>query len=215
MIYQLGMSIHIPGKRADYYEIATKELLPLWARLGMKEVFSFYTYTGNMNGVYTMFAFDDLAALQKSRDVQQKDKALQSINARLNALRVSSTTTLLESNPWSQLENWKQGEKNAIYQFGRVVLIPGKMAEWAAGSKDSAAIYANVGMKWVGSWHGYTGNMNEMYNLFAYKDLAEFEKLRMARLQNPAVQKLSAGHTPLMISQEIVLLEPNPWSPMK
>jgi hypothetical protein len=102
-----------------------------------------------------------------------------------------------------------------IYGLGKIVLVPGKMAEWAEISKESPSVYTKLGMKWVASWHGYTGNMNEIYNLFAYNDLAEFQKIMTARRQNPENQKLSAKQSPLIVSQVVTLIEPNPWSPMK
>jgi hypothetical protein len=89
---------------AEYFDIATKELMPLYPKLGMKLAGSFRPYTGNMNEIYTMYAFDDLAALQKAREAEQKNKDYQIVTAKLNALRVSQTRTVLEPNAWSPMK---------------------------------------------------------------------------------------------------------------
>jgi hypothetical protein len=51
-----------------------------------------------------MYAFDDLAAFQKAREAQQKNKDYQIVAAKLSALRVSQTLTVLEPNAWSPMK---------------------------------------------------------------------------------------------------------------
>ena len=104
MIYLLSKGEIIPGKMAELYEIVNKELVPLYPKLGLKLMGSFHAYTGNMNEVYAMYAFDEFAAYQKSREAQQKDKDFQRVIAKLNAVRVSETSTILEPNPWSPMK---------------------------------------------------------------------------------------------------------------
>jgi hypothetical protein len=211
MIYGLTRVVVKPGKMAEFGEILSKEVLSFNSQIGLKMVGSWHGYTGDMNGLYHLFVYNDLAEQQKARKAGQQHKDYQAGVAKLNALRVSQTNTLLEPNPWLPSLNWKQDERYSIYAFGQIVLIPGKMAEWTELSKGDVDYYAKIGNRWVGSWHGYTGNMNEIYNLFAYKDLAEMQKLRAITAQNPTSDK----HGPLMVSRQITLIEPNPWSPMK
>lgn len=104
MIYQLVNSVLVPGKMAEYYDVSTKELMPLYPKFGMKLAGSFRPYTGNMNGIYSLYVFDDLAAYQKARDAQQKDKEFLKVSAKLNSFRVSMTHTILEPNPWSPMK---------------------------------------------------------------------------------------------------------------
>ena len=104
MIYNLVNTVIVPGKMAEYFDIATKELMPLYSKLGMKLAGSFRPFTGNMNEIATIYAFDDLTAFQKSRETQQKDKDYQRVQAKLSALRVSQTQTLLEPNAWSPMK---------------------------------------------------------------------------------------------------------------
>ena len=104
MIYGLTNMVIVPGKMAEYGEIITKEALPLYPKMGMKLVASWRGYTGNMNENYSLFVFDDLAAYQKARDAQRTNKDYQKVSAKLNALRVSQTSTILEPNAWSPMK---------------------------------------------------------------------------------------------------------------
>jgi hypothetical protein len=104
VIYALTTNVMVPGKMAENLEIHAKELIPLYQKLGMNLVGSFRYYTGNINQAFAIVAYNDLAAYQKMREVQQKDQDWQRVWAKLNALRVSSNVTLLEPNPWSPMK---------------------------------------------------------------------------------------------------------------
>ena len=89
---------------AEYAEIVGKEAVPIYAKLGMKLVASWHSYTGNMNESYTLFSYDDMAAYEKARVARTKSAEYQKLQARLNPLRISQTTTILEPNAWSPME---------------------------------------------------------------------------------------------------------------
>ena len=103
-----------------------------------------------------------------------------------------------------------------IYNLTRVVLVPGKMPEYyAISSKELVPLQIKLGMKIAGSFHSYTGNMNESFTLFAYDDLAAYQKLREATTKDKDYQRVYAKLQPLNVSQTRIILEANPWSPMK
>ena len=103
-----------------------------------------------------------------------------------------------------------------IYQLNRQRLIPGKMAEYSdIFSKEWVPFYPKIGMKMAGSFHAYTGNMNETYTLYAFDDLAAHQKVRALAPKDKDWQKIQAKLVALQTSQTTILLEPNPWSPMK
>jgi len=104
MIYISVATDIVPGKIAEYGEIVAKESVPLYPTMGMKLVASWHAYTGNVNENYALFVFNDLADLQKSRKSQSQNKDYQKVNAKLNALRVSQTYTILEPNAWSPMK---------------------------------------------------------------------------------------------------------------
>ena len=103
MIYLLVQSTLIPGKMAEFNEIAAKELLPRYQSQGTKLVASFHSYTGNMNDIYTLYAFNDLAGFQKFRENQNNPEARKT-GPKLQALRANMISTLIEPNPWSPMK---------------------------------------------------------------------------------------------------------------
>jgi hypothetical protein len=100
MIYYLVKTVVAPGKTEQYNEIYTKELAPML----IKMVASWRGYTGNVNEYYTLFVANDLADYQKIRATMSQNKDYQKVAAKLNALRVSQTQTLLEPNAWSPMK---------------------------------------------------------------------------------------------------------------
>ena len=104
MIYDLVTSVLIPGKMAEWAEIASKEWAPVRTKLGIKQVGSFHAFTGDMNTNYTLRVFDDLAARQKILRAQQRNKDAQTVLSKMNALQVSQIITILEPNAWSPMK---------------------------------------------------------------------------------------------------------------
>jgi hypothetical protein len=94
MIYVFYVTEIIPGKMAEYNELA-KEMAVVIDSLGMKRVLSAMPYTGNMNQLYTVFAYDDLAQMQKMNEISAKDKDVQRLTPLMSAFRVIQTRTLL------------------------------------------------------------------------------------------------------------------------
>jgi hypothetical protein len=104
MIYSMSNSILVPGKMAEWTEISAKELNPLFPKLGMKVVGSWHASTGDVNSTYTLFVYDDMAAIQKARQAQSMDKDYQRISAKLDTLRARQYRTILEPNAWSPMK---------------------------------------------------------------------------------------------------------------
>lgn len=103
-----------------------------------------------------------------------------------------------------------------IYQSVVSEIIPGKMAQYGEiVTKELTPIMVKLGMKLVGAWHGYTGDVNKNYSLYVFKDLAEYEKVIAARQKDADFLRVSAKLSALRTRQNYTLLEPNAWSPMK
>ncbi len=103
-----------------------------------------------------------------------------------------------------------------IYVLNIGKVIPGKMAERAEFvAKELAPLFPKLGMKQVASWHTITGNVNETYSLFEYKDMADYQKNQKAAQQNKVYQRATAKNQAFLVSQTRTFLEPNAWSPMK
>jgi hypothetical protein len=79
-----------------------------------------------------------------------------------------------------------------IYILATSNIIPGKMAEYEANGQERFQARQKVGMKQIGEWRGYSGDPNKVYSLYAYNDLAEFQKMHEARDKNAEFQKIAA-----------------------
>lgn len=104
MIHLLVTMDIVSGKMPEYGEIVTKELVPLYGKLGMKLVASWHGYTGNVNANYSLYVYNDLTDYQKVIALRQKDPDYKRASAKLNALRTSRMTTILEPNAWSPMK---------------------------------------------------------------------------------------------------------------
>ena len=104
MIYVLNNGVIVPGKVAEWGEIFKNELMPIFPEVGLKLVGSWRSNTGDMNAFYNLLVFDDLAALQKSRELQRTVKEYTRASEMVSAIRISLTLTILEPNPWSPMK---------------------------------------------------------------------------------------------------------------
>ena len=103
-----------------------------------------------------------------------------------------------------------------IYASSTSDIVPGKMAEYEEiVTKEMVPLFAKIGMKLAGAWHGYSGNVNEVYSLYVYNDMAEFQKVETARQKDKDYQRVSAKSNALRTRQSRTILEPYAWSPMK
>jgi hypothetical protein len=107
-------------------------------------------------------------------------------------------------------------KEKMIYSFANTIIIPGKMAEYfEIVNKELNPIVAKVGIIPIGSFHGYTGNMNQQYTIRGFTDLAAFQKSRVAQMNDKDYPRVSAKLASLTTSTTVNFLEPNPWSPLK
>jgi hypothetical protein len=95
MIYVVNITEIIPGKMAEYKKLA-EEMAVVNDRLGSKRVLAMQSYSGNMNQLITIFAYNDLAEMQKNGEKNSKDKDVQRLIPLMNALRVSSIRNIFE-----------------------------------------------------------------------------------------------------------------------
>jgi hypothetical protein len=103
-----------------------------------------------------------------------------------------------------------------IYELLDTIIIPGKMSEYSENYvKELVPYYREVGTKVAGSFRALTGNMNEVYHLWVYDNLADIEKSRIIRAKNADFRKAEARLAPFRVSVNRTILEPNAWSPMK
>ena len=104
MIYVETTITLVFGKMADYQAIVTKEVLPVWDRLGIKLVASWRTTMPNVSDTVALFAYEDMAQMQKQVAARNQDKEYRAAMQKIAPLVVSSTSRILEPHPWSALK---------------------------------------------------------------------------------------------------------------
>jgi hypothetical protein len=103
-----------------------------------------------------------------------------------------------------------------IYLSNASDIIPGKVAEYdGIVAKEMLPIMAKLGINLVGAWHSYTGNANQIYALYSYKDLAELQKVREAQEKDKDYQRVNVKLSALRTRLTRTIFETASWSPMK
>lgn len=103
-----------------------------------------------------------------------------------------------------------------IYVLAIRQLVPGKMAQYKeVETKELIPMFNKYGIKMVGHWNTIIGNSYETVNLMAYNDMMHYQKSNEARRTDPESQKLAADLGALTVSNNLRMLEPSEWSPMK
>lgn len=103
-----------------------------------------------------------------------------------------------------------------IYVMAIRQLQPGTMAQYREiETKQLVPIFNKYGIKMVGHWNTIVGNSYETVNLFAYNDLAHYQKVREAQRSDPEYQKMGTALGAVTVSANLRMLEPSEWSPLK
>ena len=103
MIYFEATIKVAPGKMNEFMEVLSKEYVPASQKLGRKLVGQWRTLVGTLGEVINLWAFDDLAHMQRFQEAQQKDEEILKIGKRLVPLIAHETTKLLVPTPYSAL----------------------------------------------------------------------------------------------------------------
>ncbi len=95
-------------------------------------------------------------------------------------------------------------------------IAPGKMNEYRELEiKEMEPLFKKYGMKVVGHFSTMVGNSNETVALHAYDSMAQFEKIREARLKDPESRRVGAKLDAISVASHSRFLSPSEWSAMK
>jgi hypothetical protein len=104
MIYVMHIRKIIPDKMNEYNEFQVKEYQPMLKKRGMKVVAYWTTMIGPAGESVAVFAFNDLADMQKYNEEGAKNPEFQKLAAKLMALTVSSNSRILNPCAWSPIK---------------------------------------------------------------------------------------------------------------
>jgi len=103
-----------------------------------------------------------------------------------------------------------------IYFLVTVQVQRGKMNEWTRlYEKHILPATERHGQKLVGAWKTSVGTYDEITDLYAFQNLAEFERIRKALYNDPEVQKYGPELNAIAGYEVSKIMEPLPYSEMK
>jgi hypothetical protein len=95
-------------------------------------------------------------------------------------------------------------------------IVPDKMAEYNDFQvKEYQPMLKKLGVKVAAYWTTTLGNAGESIAVFAFDDMAQWQKQMETNLQNPDYRKLVAKLMSMTVSSNSRLLTPTSWSPLK
>ena len=101
MIY-LEASIQVAtGRMNEFMEVFAKEYLPASEKLGRKLVAQWRTSIGTLDEVVDLWAYDDLAHMQRFQEARQDSEEMVRAGNKLRSLIAHETTRLLAPTPYS------------------------------------------------------------------------------------------------------------------
>jgi len=104
MIYLEATIEVVPGKMNEFMEVLSKEYLPASEKLGRKLAAQWQTLVGTLDEVVDLWAYDDLAHMQRFQEARQKDEEILKAGERLRSLIAHETTKLLMPTPYSAIK---------------------------------------------------------------------------------------------------------------
>jgi hypothetical protein len=89
----------------EYTEFVAKEFMPIYQRLGIKMIGSWRTsFGGDNDECLVLFAWENMAQMEKLIAVRAADKEWQRVLPRYQALTTGGSTRLLQPNAYSTLK---------------------------------------------------------------------------------------------------------------
>ena len=90
----------------------------------------------------------------------------------------------------------------------------GKIEEYYELTAKFMTLAEEHGVKHIGSWRTAVGQREEVTVLEAYKDYADFEKIRQAIVDDPRCREVIANQCKIRTVKSR-LLQPTPYSPLQ
>ncbi len=105
-----------------------------------------------------------------------------------------------------------------IYFHITVQCKRGSLSEWAEGyRKIFLPVAEKYGQKMVGAWQTSIGNYDEAIDLYAFKSLADMERIKAEMSKDPAIIKMRQERVlpGLVLTESAKILSPLPYPPLQ
>jgi hypothetical protein len=212
MIHELRTYNVLPGRAAEYLELAGSVSQPIRGDRFGKLVGYWGTEHGPLNQVVHMWEYADVAARAQARAGLAKDERwLKEYVPRAQPLLVSQDNMLLAPLDWYP---FRPASGMGIYELRSYRFQPGKIGEWAKLAQTALPIREKYSAP-VGFWQVEVGPLNTVVHLWPYRDAQHRAEVRKAVAADPAWQDVIARLYPLLQAQESKVLIPASFSPLK
>ena len=104
MVYLHITARTVPGKTQEFHDFWSRTSLPMWEKYGAKHIGSWDTFIGDYWEVVRLFAFDDLAHLERYERFLAQDKEGQELVKELASYIVSISRKILRPAAYSPLQ---------------------------------------------------------------------------------------------------------------
>ncbi len=207
MIYELTVDTVRSMRAQEYLELIAGTMAENRAEGHGQLVGAWVSDIGQLNQVVHLWRFNDLDERDRFYANLSQRRASIEEKARTLEKRRSSTTlrALMDVTP--------PPSSGYVYELRHYWLMPGTTPRWAKLFLDAMPArkrYSTV----VGLWAAEGERGNEVYHLWAYKDLKERAEIRVSALMNPAWQAFVIADTPLLDEMENTILLPTRYSPL-
>lgn len=207
MIYELTVDTVKSMRAPEYLELIAGTLTETWTDGHGQLVGSWVSDIGQLNEVIHLWCFRDLN--ERERFYADLSQRRAGIEDKARALEKRRTSTILRA----LMDVTPPPSSGYVYELRHYWLMSGTTPQWAKLFLDAMPArkqYSTV----VGLWAAEGDRGNEVYHLWAYKDLKERAEVRAVALRNTAWQAFVIADTPLLDEMENTILLPTRYSPL-
>ncbi len=206
-----------PGKQREFNDLLKNDLVPLMERHGAKLVAAWGNLTGAQDVVTDLWAYEDLAQMQRVQESWAGDPAMRENFKRLQTLSPWETTKLLTPLRYHPTDALFQPRSTTrLLMTARLRVTAGQTGAFLRFfQSEFLPVAQKHGMQLVGAFQTAVGPLSEILDLWRFDNLAAYAEVSKALGADPEIRRLIAEARALAPDEDITLHFPLPYSPYR
>ena len=206
-----------PGKQREFNDLLKNDVVPLMERHGAKLVTAWGNLTGAQDVVTDLWAYEDLAQMQRVQESWAGDPAMREIFKKLQTLSPWETTKLLTPLRYHPADAlWQPRSTTRLLMTARLRVTSGQTGAFLKFFQNEFLPVAQMhGMQLVGAFQTAVGPLSEILDLWRFDNLAAYAEVSRALGADPEIRRLIAEARALAPDEDITLHFPLPYSPYR
>lgn len=206
-----------PGKQREFNELLRSRLVPLNEKTGMKLVAAYANITGVQDVVTDLWAYDDLAQMQRSQETLAGEAEWRDIFRTLQTLIAWENTRLLTPLRYHPADGLTpRADQRSVLMSARLRVNAGRMGEFLKTfANDFLPVAQRNGMQLVGAYQTTTGPLAEVLDLWRFDSVAAYGEVTRALAGDPDFRRLVQEIRSIAPDENISLHVPLPYSPFR